>query len=310
MRFSTVEMASLGDSAATSGSDYNPRSGVAVTIPAGRTQATAIVYLPVHADTLPEHDERFLVLLHDPENAVLGRQQAWGTIVDDDQPVVSVADATASEGAGSIAFTLRLHAAAVHPASVRYTTTVLNSASDTAAAPGEDFTTTSGTVNIAAGDTFATITVSIIGDSVDEPDESFLLELSDPDLLALRDPVAVGTITDDDPGFWVDDRSVRENAATMDFTVTRDHTSAGDVIVNYRVGAAGSARGGTSCTVDGVDFVTPPGTVTMPAAGKEATISVEICNDDDPEGSENLLIELTNVTGRKTTGVGTIVAND
>ena len=32
--------------------------------------------------------------------------------------------------------------------------------------------------------------------------------------------------------------------------------------------------------------------------------------DDDVEGSESLLIELTDVSGRKLTGTGTIVDND
>ena len=314
VRYSTVDVPSLGVSAAASGSDYFARRNSPVLIWPGRTQAIAYVYLSVYADTIPEHDERFLVLLHDPENAVLGRQQAWGTIIDDDQPIASVADATASEGAGSIAFTLQLHAAAIHPASVRYKTTVLDSAGDTAAA-GEDFTTTLGTVNIAVGDTSATITVPIIGDSVDEGDETFLLELSDPDLLVLDDSTAVGTIVDDDPGFWVDDRSVRENAGSMEFTVQRDHTSIADVAVEYRFGSGGSAVGGADCAVDGVDFEWPSGTsasgtVTMPAAGTEAAVSVEVCDDDDAEGRENLLIELTNVTGRKLTGVGTIVDDD
>ena len=83
----------------------------------------------------------------------------------------------------------------------------------------------------------------IIADTDDEPDETFLLVLTDPDTLEFRDRLAVGTITDDDPGFWIIDRSVWENAAMMTFTVRRDHTSAGDVAVDYPVRGWGLGGG-------------------------------------------------------------------
>ena len=154
----------------------------------------------------------------------------------------------------------------------------------------------------------------IISDAVDEPHETFLLVFSDPELLAMSDPVAVGTIVDDDDGYWISDRSVWENAGSMDFTVQRDHTDTSAVTVNYRIGAGGSAVGGTACTDDDgdyiADYVTPSGTLTLAATATAATISVEICDDDDAEGRENLLVELTGVTGRQTVAVGTIVDDD
>ena len=309
----TVEVPSLGDRSASPLSDYNASTPYNSTIPVGDTQGWATVWIEV--DDVPERDEQFLVVLTDPVNAIVGDQQAWVTILNNDVPIVSIEDATASEGDDFVEFTLNLHAPAVEPGSIQYVTQPRASESDTVALPGEDYRSTSGTVAFAVGETTATARVPINADTVDEPDESFLLVLSDPDLLATSDPVAVGTIVDDDPGFWIDDdRSVWENAASMVFTVQRDHTSASAVTVNYRIGTGGSATGGTACTVDGTDYktpyTTPAGTVTMPAAATEADISIEICNDDDPEGRENLLIELTNVTGRQTTGVGTIVDDD
>ena len=93
----------------------------------------------------------------------------------------------------------------------------------------------------------------IIADTADEEDETFLLVLTSPNNLEFRDRVAVGTIADDDDGYWIRDRSVWENAGTMDFTLQRDHTSTSPVTVNYRIGTGGSAVGGTACTEDGTD---------------------------------------------------------
>ena len=307
-----IEVPSLGGLAA-SRSEFAIGGGITnLRIMNGDTEAWVSVFIT--KDNIPELDERFLMVLNDPVDASLEIGHVWVEIIDDDVPIVTVADVVADESAGNVVFNVQLHAAAVHPASLRYTTRAIRAAGDGAASPGEDYSTVSGTVDIPAGATSATISVPILGDRVDEPAETFLLVLSDPELLAMGDSVAVGTIVDDDPGFWIDDRSVRENIGTVTFTVERDHTSTGDVAVDYRFGDGGSAVGGTACTVDGVDFEWPSGsasgTVTMPAADTEVEISVAICNDETAEGREILLVELTNVTGRKTTAVGTIVDND
>ena len=306
-----LEVPSLGELAASRTEFAIGGNITNLSIMDGDTEAW--VSVGITQDNIPELDERFLMVLNDAVDARLEIGHVWVEIIDDDVPIVTVADVVADESAGNVVFNVQLHAAAVHPASLRYTTRAIRTAGDGAASPGEDYSTASGTLNIPAGATSATISVPIIGDSVDEPAETFLLVLSDPELLAMGDSVAVGTITDDDPGFWIDDRRVWENVGTMTFTVVRDHTSTGAVAVGYRFAAGGSAVGGTACT-GGVDFVWPSGsasgTVTMPAAGTEAAISVEVCNDDDPEGREILLVELTGVTGRRTTAVGTIVDDD
>ena len=313
--YQMVEVPSLGDEAATVGADFpeDDASGT-LDIPPGRVHSR--IGLLLTNDAIPERDERFLLILSNPRGALLGDSRAWGTILNDDVPIVSVADVEVSESDGAVVFTVQLHEPGVDAASLDYTTVVRPSEGDRAASPGEDYTTASGTLNIPAGDTTATISVPIIADTADEADETFLLVLTNPDTLEFRDSTAVGTIVDDDPGFWIeDDRSVWENAGSMVFTVQRDHTSTDDVAVDYRFGSGGSAVGGADCAVDGVDFEWPSGTsasgtVTMPAAGRAAAVSVEICDDDDAEGRESLLIELTNVTGRKTTGVGTIIDDD
>ncbi len=140
----------------------------------------------------------------------------------------------------------------------------------------------------------------------------FQLQLSNPSRLVVEDALGVGTIVDDD-GWVIDDESVWENNrdGKMVFIVTRDHTSEDEVVLSYSIADAGSAVGGSSCDTDGVDYLTPSGlSVTLQPDDKTATISITLCDDDEVEGRETLLVELTGVPGRKLTGVGTIVSDD
>ena len=67
------------------------------------------------------------------------------------------------------------------------------------ATSGKDYTSKSGTITFAAGQTSRTITVSIKGDNKREPDETFYVVLSNPSLNALIvDGFGVGTILNDD----------------------------------------------------------------------------------------------------------------
>ena len=312
VEFRLVEAPELGVYAAEDSSDYrNTRwDTYTVRIPAGTTSGTVFLY-PID-DAIDEHDERFVVELYDPVNAVLGTARGWATILDDDDPIVSIADQTVSEGEAAVVFELALDKQGIVASSVDYTTAPISSR-DSAAIPDQDYTHTSGTARFTASSTTATITVPIVGDDTDEPDEMFQLLLSNQQRLRIDDAVGVGTIVDDDPGWTIDDPSVWENnsAGVMEFTVERDHTSTEAVTVNYRIAAAGSAVGGDGpdCA-DGEDYITPSGSVTLQAADTTATISITLCDDNDVEGKETLLIELTGVPGRKLTGTGTITSDD
>ena len=103
-------------------------------------------------------------------------------------PTLSIADLTVSEGAGTATLTISLDAATTSAVTVDYAT-----ADGTATAPG-DYTATSGTATIPAGQTSATIAVPIIDDSLDEPDETFTVTLSNQTAGAVVSPTA-GTAT-------------------------------------------------------------------------------------------------------------------
>ena len=88
-------------------------------------------------------------------------------------PALSVADATAAEGA-TLSFAVTLDAAADADATVDWAT------SDGTATAGADYEAASGTLTFAAGETAKTVTVAALHDTEAETDETFTVTLSNP----------------------------------------------------------------------------------------------------------------------------------
>src|SRR5262249_56751645 len=90
-------------------------------------------------------------------------------------PQVSVADYAANEGnSGTTPFTFAVTLSA--PSS--NTVTVNYSTANGTALAGSDYTSASGTVTFAPGQTTQTITVNVTGDTTYEPDETFTVNLT------------------------------------------------------------------------------------------------------------------------------------
>ena len=297
---------------ATVGDDYVETSGRA-TITAG--ERSVPIPVPLLDDKDEEGDEFITMEFRRPVNAAFLRDRdsvtARGRIIEDDLlPAVSVADTGGSEGGGSVDFAVELRVPSPEATSVRYQTLVRASEGDAAATPGEDYVEASGLVEIPAGDTTATISVPVVDDAVDEFDETFLLLLSDPVGLSLNDAVAIGTVIDDDPGWWISDAKLSEAGGSMQFVVVRDDAGGEFTLAWSTAARGGSATGGAACTEDGADFVSVDGTAVFAPSESRATLTVEVCDDSATEGNETLVAVLTNVAGRKLVGVGTVLDDD
>ncbi|MBB5850257.1 Calx-beta domain-containing protein [Amycolatopsis umgeniensis] len=110
---------------------------------------------------------------------------------------LSINDVTVDEGSGGAqvpaTFTVSLLGGpSPNPVTVQYST-----ANGTATAPA-DYATAGGTVTFAPGQTSKPVTVLVNPDTVDEPNETFTVNLSAPSGAGLVDPTGVGTIIDDD----------------------------------------------------------------------------------------------------------------
>src|SRR5262249_54355577 len=148
-------------------------------------------------DTLNEPDETFQVTLSQPANAALGRSQGIGTILNDDAlPSLSVNDVQVLEGNSGTTqavFTVTLSAASGQSVSIHYAT-----ADGTATAPS-DYQNQIGNLVSSPGQTIKPFSVTIEGDTLNEPDETFFLNLGQPTNAGLSKAQGLGTILNDDP---------------------------------------------------------------------------------------------------------------
>ncbi|MEH3107521.1 MAG: hypothetical protein PGN09_09610 [Sphingomonas fennica] len=183
------------DGSATAGEDYRAAAG---TIRFAEGQTEARVAVTVLGDTRIEGDETFtLTLSNDSGTVTLDDPTGTATIRNDDglPATLSIGDTTVTEGnAGETIATFTVtRTGGTGAVSVGYQT-----ASGTAVA-GEDFTGTSGRIDFAEGQTTATISVAVSGDSVAEGDERFFVTLADPSEGAtIGDGLGTGTILNDD----------------------------------------------------------------------------------------------------------------
>ena len=107
---------------------------------------------------------------------------------------LSVADAQGEEGTDeTIGFAVSLSRAASGTVTVDYAT------ADGTATAGEDYSSTSGTLTFAAGETSKTVSVPVLDDLIDEGEETFTLRLSNATGARIADAEATGTISNCDP---------------------------------------------------------------------------------------------------------------
>ncbi|MCC7263932.1 MAG: T9SS type A sorting domain-containing protein [Candidatus Latescibacteria bacterium] len=178
---------------ALAGSDYTAASGT-LSFAAGEASKTVAVLIT--GEVANEPNETVLLNLSAPVNAVLGDGQGTGTIVNDDAPpALSVNDLAVVEGNSGtkqLVFTVSMSFPGGRVASVNWAT-----ANGTALA-GSDYTAASGTLSFAVGETSKTLSVTLKGDLANEPNETFLVNLSNPVNAVLADGQGIGTILTDD----------------------------------------------------------------------------------------------------------------
>jgi hypothetical protein len=301
----TVGYATAGGTA-TAGSDYTEASGVLTFAPGTLAQTVSV---PILADGLDEANETVTLTLASATNATVADGQGVGTIVDDDPaPTLRVADASAVEGAAGATTTMRLTVtlSAVNAKSV----SVAYATANGTAVSGQDYTTAAGSLTFDPGVTERAVDVSVLGDALDEADETVRVTLSRPVNATIAAGVAVGTISDDDdpPTLAVGDASVTEatgTAVSLVFPVTLSAASGRRVTGSYST-ANGSA------TAPG-DFAGATGTLTFPAGTTSRTVAVRVKGDALAEGDETLELRLSapvNAVLGDGVGVGTVVDND
>ncbi|MCP4548088.1 MAG: hypothetical protein GY835_16615 [bacterium] len=180
------------DGTATAGLDYESATGTLVFAP-GETVATVAV--GILDDVLDEPDEMFIFNLTSAENALVGDGLGVGTIVDDDEALITVDDVAVAEGdtaTGEAIFTVALATPSDREIRVDYTTVASTATAD------EDYLPASGTLVFAVGVTEQPLAVPIVGDVLLERDEVFRGMLSNAVNTTIEGAEGLGTILDDE----------------------------------------------------------------------------------------------------------------
>lgn len=302
----TVEY-ETSDGTAKSSEDYTSASGT-LTIPKGETQRK--IEVPIINDTMDEYDEVFSLALKNPMDAELGTSStATCKIIDNDDPpniVVSSPEVIEGDSGNNtkLIFNVNLSAASGKTVTVTYST------ADGTATKELDYTAIGETLTFAPGDTSThQIEVEVIGDDLQEPDETVTLNLTADNAIGCT---ATGTIKDNDiPTISISDATVTEGAASkIEFKVSLSKPCSEGVSVEFRT------KDGTA--LKGQDYVQKKGSVTFDK-GKSGDKIIEIdINDDelyegtDPEFFNVELFDLSNTSVKmgNATGKGTINDNE
>ena len=232
------------------------------------------------------------------------------TIVENDVPTLSVDNASAAEGDGSVVFEVTISAASGATTTVDYAT------SDGTATAGQDYTASSSTLAFPANSTSSlTISVPVIDDTVDEDEEeTFTLTLSNAsgaELAGGETTLSVtGTITDDDDpqvsvSFATSTHSVSEGGS-LEVKVTLSLDPEREVVIPLILtdrGGAGSA-----------DYSGVPTSVTFQSTETEKSFTFTAVDDEIDDDGES--VELTfrtlpeRVTSSSTSATTTVTITD
>ena len=182
---------------------------------------------------------------------------------------------------------------------------------DGTAQAGKDYVAASGTLSFAPGETSATVTVIVIDDQFDEPNETFRLTLSNPVNAVLGTPhTATITILDNDEPptvqFSSSDYSVHEEAGEVTVVATLSAAAEQTVTVDYAT-SDGTAQAGE-------DYVAASGTLSFAPGETNANVTVTIRADGLQEPDETFHLTLSNpnkaVLGTPHTATITILDSD
>ena len=224
----------------------------------------------------------------------------------DVQPSLSINNVALNEGANgttSFTFTVSLSSPSTGTVTVGYST-----ADGTAATASGDYQAGSGTLTFAAGVTSQTITVSVNGDTVAEPNETFFVNLASASNATIADGQGLGTIVDDDtalPSLSINSVSKSEgNRSQTKFTFTVSLSAASTQTVNVQYATQdGSALAGS-------DYKAVSGTLSFSPGVTSRTITITVYTDRTFEANESFFLNLSNAGLAVAQGIGTILNDD
>ncbi|HEY6806774.1 MAG TPA: Calx-beta domain-containing protein [Pyrinomonadaceae bacterium] len=287
------------DVTATAGTDFQ-NAAASLTFSPGQTVQTFTVH--VIGDDIFEGNETFQVSLSNVVNAGIDDAVGVGTIVDDEsQPTLSVNNITAVEGdsgTSDAVFTITLSGPSA------FAVNFMMDLTDGTAKIHEDVANLSGGVSIPAGETARNIRVRIIGDTLTEGDETFFLNISNPNHATIADGQGTCTIQDNEgPAspptfqFTTQFNNVDESAGSVEITVSRTGSTATAATVQYET----SPVIGTGVS-DRTDYTLALGTLQFDVGETTKKFTILLTDDGYVEDPEDFFVSLSNPTGGESLG--------
>ncbi|MFI7599247.1 Calx-beta domain-containing protein [Actinoplanes sp. NPDC049681] len=315
------------DGTAKAGTDYTAATGT-VTFAAATTNTPADastkqkITVKTVSDTIAEATEDMHVTLSNPTIGVLGDdKEATGSITDTDPNPTATLSPTAAitegnSGRTAKTYTVKLNKESGQVVKVDYDVagSGLNAADNVS-----DIFDTSGTLTFQPGETSKSFTVDIVGDTTDEPDETFDIDL-DSSTADVTGNGTSGTVT----------VTIKDDDATPTYTVApivMNEGDTGSVAVfpiklsnpsyqesTFTIGSiTGSATDDIAGAPGEFDYIAPTGTVTIPAGQTTGYLYFLVNGDEVFEPNETVTVPLTasgNIDGDDSDASLTITNDD
>jgi Ca2+-binding RTX toxin-like protein len=206
-------------------------------------------------------------------------------------PTVAVNDVSAREGGSALVFTVTRSGDLSKTSAVNYAT-----ANGTAIA-GSDYSAVQGTLNFAAGQATATVTVQVTNDTLVESAETLKLNLTGGTNVSVADGSGTGTINSEDGATVTPTPTGFPTAPTISGTDGNDSINARASTVDYV-----NAKGGND-TITGVgskDYIDGGlgiDTISYHWSGSYVNVDLERTTQSNGDASGDVLVNIENITG-------------
>lgn len=267
-------------------------------------ETSKLITIQVIGDTTFESNETFQVKLLSSTNASIEDDTGLGSVINDDGvPSLSIDNVSFAEGSTQ-AFTVLLSNASAQPITLAYATT-------DGVAGASDYIAKSGTLTFSPGVLSMAIPIRTLEDDLNELDETFFVDLSQPVNAFISKGNGVGTIIDNDamPGVSISDFTANEGqtgTTVFQFQVGLSAVSGRDVFVSYAT-TDGSAK------VAGNDYLAADGAIHFLPGQMTKSIQVTVNGDNINETDETFLVQLVSSDGStlgNALATGTITNDD
>jgi hypothetical protein len=313
-----VPYATADGTATVADGDYVAASGT-LSIAAGAS--SGFIDLTVNADSTPEGDEEFYLDLGPASAGILGTRRVTVFVDNDDTATVSIANASVVEGdMGNTPMVFTATLSAPIASDCEFGVEIFGVPPGTPATPDVDFVNATAQVTIPAMQTQATFEVQIIGDTLPEDDEQFVVEtFGEPFVCDIFSASAIGTILDDDAPITVsiDDVTLAEgNAGPTPFQFTLSLSAPAPAPLQYRV----YTQDGTATAPDDYTAISPgtPLFVNFAVGETQQPVTIQVNGDTTLEADESFSVVVAaggavapeGLPPTLATGIGTILNDD